>query len=323
MRNKTHTVRMSLIFLAGASLIACAPFLENDRSWQSSPDMRIVQPELRPSIGYYESAVTAINTRRYALALEYLQTARAQKPDDVRVLTAFGVVYDKLGRFDLSARYYAQAAALEPQSKIIAADLDYSRRLQGVAAVNPASRIAEIAPMPVEPMRPGIAAQLAPSRIAAMPSTPMRIFEERASILQPGIAVEAMPMVRTGTTVKTRSVFLTGHPLTIVDASGRNDSGKSVRSYLSGLGWTLAGGEDPKLPARAQTVIVYRESMITVAKALARTLSLPMRLTVSNDIQGLQLVLGGDISSVRLAGRLPRPQHRQLASAATNTERQE
>ena len=29
--------------------------------------------------------------------------------DDIRVLNAFGVVYDKLGRFDLSARYYDEA----------------------------------------------------------------------------------------------------------------------------------------------------------------------------------------------------------------------
>ena len=80
-------------------------------SWQPKPGAHAVQADLRPSIGYYENAVTAINARHYALALEYLQAARAQKPDDVRVLTAFGVVYDKLGRFDLSARYYAQASA--------------------------------------------------------------------------------------------------------------------------------------------------------------------------------------------------------------------
>src|SRR5215472_6144315 len=55
---------------------------------------------------YYSGAVRAIETRDYAQALEYLQTARSIAPEDVRVINAFGVVYDKLGRFDLSRRYY-------------------------------------------------------------------------------------------------------------------------------------------------------------------------------------------------------------------------
>ena len=40
----------------------------------------------------------------YGRALEYLQAAKAKDPRNVRALNALGVVYDKLGRFDLSAR---------------------------------------------------------------------------------------------------------------------------------------------------------------------------------------------------------------------------
>jgi tetratricopeptide (TPR) repeat protein len=82
---------------------------------------------------YYGGAVRAIETRDYAQALDYLQAARAMAPEDVRVINAFGVVYDKLGRFDLSARYYAQAKTLDPTSKVVDNNLAYSERLQGLS----------------------------------------------------------------------------------------------------------------------------------------------------------------------------------------------
>jgi len=79
---------------------------------------------------YYKVAVTAIMRSDYATALDYLQAARAEDPQDVRVLNAFGVIYDKLGRFDLSRRYYAQAVARDPKSNLVAANMAYSRLLQ-------------------------------------------------------------------------------------------------------------------------------------------------------------------------------------------------
>lgn len=86
--------------------------------------------QVSASDGYYSGAVAAIDRRDYAAALELLQLARARAPGDVRVFNAFGVIYDKLGRFDLSARYYAQAAALEPASPIVAANVAYSAVLE-------------------------------------------------------------------------------------------------------------------------------------------------------------------------------------------------
>ena len=49
----------------------------------------------------YARAVKAIEERDYGLALEVLQLAKDARQDDPRVLSAMGVVYDKLGRFDL------------------------------------------------------------------------------------------------------------------------------------------------------------------------------------------------------------------------------
>ncbi len=58
----------------------------------------------------------------------------ARAGETARVLNAFAVVYDKMGRFDLSARYYSRARDLDPDSTIVARNQAYSRILQGHAA---------------------------------------------------------------------------------------------------------------------------------------------------------------------------------------------
>jgi len=78
----------------------------------------------------YAESVRAIEDRDYGEALDILQLAKDAKPDDARVLTALGVVYDKLGRFDLSSRYYDLAEKADPGSKIVAENRRYSLFLQ-------------------------------------------------------------------------------------------------------------------------------------------------------------------------------------------------
>jgi hypothetical protein len=103
--------------------------IENMTGLTSSPHDRL-----------YESAASAINARDYGRALDYLQAARDRDPRNVKALNALGVVYDKLGRFDLSARYYAQARAIEPESRILAENIGYSRVLQNL--LNPGRQVA-------------------------------------------------------------------------------------------------------------------------------------------------------------------------------------
>ncbi len=321
MKNMTRTAQISLVLLTGVSLAACAPLFERGFS-QPVPSARAVQADLRSSIGYYENAATAINGRHYALALDYLQAARTQKPDDIRVLTAFGVVYDKLGRFDLSARYYAQAATLDPKSPIVVADLDYSRKLQRLSTVDLPSRVADSGSRPTEgPFQTVAISQGAAGLAVASANTEVRSAQAGRS----DEAIRGKPLTQAKMDVPpaARTIFLTGHPLSIVDASGRSDTDRSVRTYLSGRGWSVAKVESAKAPTRPQTMIVYKETMVTVAKALARTLSLPTRLAVRDDVQGLQLILGRDISGTDLAGRSPRAQHRQLALVTVKPSTQE
>ena len=79
----------------------------------------------------YRQAVAAMDQRDYGLALDLLQLARSAGSDDARVLNGLGVVYDKLQRFDLSARYYDLAEKADPGSRIVEANRRYSQLLQG------------------------------------------------------------------------------------------------------------------------------------------------------------------------------------------------
>ena len=113
----------------------------------------------------YESAVAAINERDYGRALEYLQAAKAKDPRNVKALNALGVVYDKLGRFDLSARYYAQARAIEPGSRIVAENMGYSSVLQRLLNHNQPIAVASI-DLPADLASPASAAAGAPPSAA-------------------------------------------------------------------------------------------------------------------------------------------------------------
>ena len=150
MMTPLRTVRLGLICGLGLSLSACALLPKDRPSWlaflpHAPPRVSVraipaaVGPTLPADEGLYRDAASAINQRDYATALDLLEAARDRDPRDPRVLNAFGVVYDKLGRFDLSTEYYAQAETLDPGSPIVANNHAYSLLLQGKKAAAPAA----------------------------------------------------------------------------------------------------------------------------------------------------------------------------------------
>ena len=98
----------------------------------------------------YAQAVTALDKRDYAVALAALQLARDARGNDPRVLNALGVVYDKLGRFDLSSRYYDLAEKADPGSNVVAANMRYSQQLQQGGVIE-AATVIEAAATPATP----------------------------------------------------------------------------------------------------------------------------------------------------------------------------
>lgn len=183
------------VTLATAGLAACASVLGGEQV-KVRPIDNMATLTSAPRDVLYESAVTAINERDYGRALEYLQAAKAKDPRNVKALNALGVVYDKLGRFDLSARYYAQARAIEPDSKIVAENMGYSSILQRILNPNQAVAVANI-DLPADLGHP--AAAVTPSAPPAAEKTTVATavtpLAERKLIDAPPPAVTAAPLV--------------------------------------------------------------------------------------------------------------------------------
>lgn len=129
--NKMRPLSLLIFTVSAVALAACTSWLGGEEL-KVTPVSKMTGLTTEPRDALYESAVTAINERDYGRALDYLQEAKARNPGNIKVLNALGVVYDKLGRFDLSARYYAQARAIDPNSTVVAANVTYSNSLQGL-----------------------------------------------------------------------------------------------------------------------------------------------------------------------------------------------
>lgn len=258
----------TLALLAGALVLSGCASLPSYLAWlrPKAPELEI-RPMETPAPAatasatdrLYKAAVEAIDRRDYGLALEHLQVALQRSPGDPRVLNALAVTYDKLGRFDLSARFYAEAEAAAPGSPIVTANLAYShlmqRQYQGLRA--PAA----------------VQAAVTPGRqFAALETAP--------KLAQP------KPMLTRATPV------LVGRPLLVVDAGGRGLTAASVRTRLASLGWSVTPTIQ-RAAASKESRILYPAEHRTVALALANTLPFRAALSICQDnCRGLVLVLG-------------------------------
>ena len=257
---------LALALTLTAALGGCASFPHFPHWAKITPIKPAVDHQVAREDGDYAAAAAAIGRRDYAEALERLQAARARKADDVRVLNAFAVVYDKLGRFDLSARYYAQAKTLDPGSPILANNIGYSAAMQAGAAAPPVWQ----------------AGASPPSRARA---------SEIASASPPVIRLGFAPQAAAPTIV----LAMTGRALEIADASGRHRGAEPVRRRLADLGWSASKAETRSAPREAVTTIRYPARSVAVARALARTLPAGVRLVdCGGACDGVRLVVGAD-----------------------------
>lgn len=287
----TITLGLS-VALGGCSLLTWG---SADRTIAPRPVSISAASPLSNGDAYYDRAVWAISRRDYALALDLLQRARARNASDIRVLNAFGVVYDKLGRFDLSARYYAQALQLDPASRVVAENLAYSDQLQGHGA-------ATVALAHQTDARPSIPAMEAPAIAPAIAVSPPPVVNASAApvaVAVPGPAPTTP--TRSAALAEPRSPALLGRPLDIENASGRPALAQAMHRHLASRGWTPPRlSRNPASP-QARTVICFPESRRTVALALSRTLPGPVRLSpCATPCEGMRLTLGADARTWRL-----------------------
>ena len=280
---------------------------------------------------YYSGAVRAIEARDYAQALDYLQTARAMAPDDVRVINAFGVVYDKLGRFDLSRRYYAQAKVLDPTSKVVDNNLAYSQRLQGlsseplafasaaeaeaklraqgdlmpgapvVVAPIAASPVVMIETLPAKDTAPELFGVARRTQVAAASATVKPAAAEVGRVaISPGQTMGAKPAQIVQAAAKPvlakTPARLAGSPIHLVDASGSPDAARRLGLRLTRLGWSVQTEASlHKRPVEASSRIDYPARAPQIAQALARTLPGAVRVhACAGACPSIRLVVGKD-----------------------------
>jgi hypothetical protein len=200
----------------------------------------------------YARAVLAIEQRDYGLALDVLEMAKDVRPDDPRVLSAMGVVYDKLGRFDLSGRYYDLAEKADPGSKVVAIDRRYSQYLQqAMASERPVQTV-------VLAQGPAVTRQ---ANVIMLPAAP-----QMANAL--------------------------GGPVRVRNATGRADGASRLEARLTGKGWTLAPAPGVEIGVLATTKVEYPPSAAKVAAGLARTLEFPVRLESCATCSQVVLLVG-------------------------------
>ena len=240
---KSRALKPALVSISAMALLGCMPVTD-------APQIRPLQSAATAPVRdmLYESAISAIDKRDYARALDYLQQARLRDPRNPRVLNAMGVIYDKLGRFDLSARYYAQAQEADPASKVVANNMAYSKVLQGLSHQD-GTNIAELPPTGAVTVASAAPVMTAPSDIPSPPvaaaSQPVRMADNIPAtqiprpIARPAlplsgpqpvtVAAKEVPAVARSTTSSARSALpppaVVLHPvITAAQASGKSRS---------------------------------------------------------------------------------------------------
>lgn len=244
MMRRPHLVLLAVAL--GALTSACSAL--RGPSWPKVSPVELGGAPTSAADGYYGDARAAMTRGDYGRALDLLQLARGGGPPEARVLNALAVVYDKLGRFDLSARYYAEALQADPGSSIVATNLAYSQILQGRWAHRTGVTTVAVGSTSVE---------------ARIPQ-PVTTTATQAATTSPAPATQAKRSKWSPTVL-------------LIDASGDAPTAELVRARLKRLGWSaspLIAGQS----VQRTTVIRYPPAKARVARALAGTLPGPSEL---------------------------------------------
>lgn len=281
---------------------------------------------------HYQRAVAAIDRRAYAQAIDQLQRAKAQGENDARVLNAFGVVYDKLGRFDLSARYYAQALLIEPESPIVRRNYAYSRYLQnpdgmafaatgttGTTGTTGADGAAIESRQATASALPAASATAPETAVAtADPTVSQSVTSQPRSSAVSALSVHPIETHAPASSASAASSIegllkvIATYPVEIVDMSGSSDLGAGVRRLLLSQGWEAAAVWTPRNAVQTLSTITFPADQQAAAMALTRTLPGTVLIQACVvECQGIRLVIGSnarawaiprEIGSIHAAG---------------------
>lgn len=252
-----------------------------------------------------------------ALALEEFRRAEREQPGSAIALAGMANCYDRMGRGDLSRRYYEQALAAAPDQPALYQALATSLEGQGVteeahalrreaAALGSATVPKSASPVGSVIALPEVAAPSVPmpSAIAAMPSPTLaksRVRLERMSSGEVALVSRGEHLWTAHTVaVSARSVTISFErraAITVLNAARVARLAAQTRDYLAARGF--AGARIGDAPAtRRQTLILYPRTARSQAERIAAQLPFAPRL-----VQGegpLTLMVGRDAATSRV-----------------------
>ena len=224
------------------------------------------------------------------LALESFRLAQRDDPRSVDALTGIASCYDRMGRFDLSRRYYEQALALQPTGKPVLAALASSLDAQGRDSEAQSVRAEMTAPPAVAQTgeirvelpapRPAVPAAAAPAVAKASPpplSDGPRL--ERMSLGEVALITTPQPrwkpviVARTLASTTVRFVPIRAEPaiirLRLLNAARQQGLAARTRNVLASRGWRdVTIGDADRI--RDRSLVLFSEATAAHAQRLAR-----------------------------------------------------
>lgn len=252
----------------------------------------------------YAEAKRQLERGNIGLAIDGFRKAVRRSPESVDAMNGLAVAYDRLGRFDLSRRFYELALAAQPTNAKVRNNLAVSLRMQGRSEEAAALR-AEITGAPVAIATAPLPAREPPAVVRDGPRLERLSTQEIAlvTIGGPSREIQIMlddpaprtpapraPAPRMAVPV---AANITAKPssLLVMNAVGRRGQAKRLRHYLAGVGWReVAVGDSKRRLVRS--VILFPRGERASAEHLAGTLPFRPRMAESTRTARLILVLG-------------------------------
>lgn len=291
-------------------------------------DIRTVQGPLAPGAQPVSVRVaegySQMSLGNVGLALESYRKALRDDPGSVDAMRGMAAAYDKMGRFDLSRRYYEMALAVQPKERDIYDQLAASLQMQGradeaarvkteIAARDAAPEVSQAVPgsVPVLPPPPvqrveaaSAAPRIAPVAVVSVPSSRSGARLERLSmgevalVTKPGIVWEARTVTRTARSTTIQFDRKPAAVVTLLNAARVQGLAARTRAYLQNRGFaSVKIGNAPAV--RQQSVILYSAADRSRAIRLAAQFGFAMQARPHTNAGAMTILLGRDAAHDR------------------------
>lgn len=304
---KTH---LSILSLATVVLASCGSDMVEVRSIKQPLAQGRQPANFRLAEGNAQLALGNVG-----LAVESYRKALREEPDSLGAMAGLATCYDRMGRTDLSRRYYEMALAVDPANtdlySLFAQSLEAQGQRDEAARVRIELAARVVAPeaprdapgsVPVLPPPPAqnVTVALAPSRAAPVaverPVAGLRLerlsMHEVALITRPQPRWEVQTVTRTATSTTIRFEKKVQPAVTLLNAARVQGLAARTRAYLAARGFAAARiGDAPAV--RKQSAILYAAADAPRAERIAAQFGFALERREGANT-GLVILLGRD-----------------------------